>query len=138
MSDRYTDRLSDYLDEELDESERLEIETHLRECPACVSTLEELRLVVARATRLTDGDRLAAAPDLWPGIEARLEPRPHVLPFGRPASARSARSAGSGDRPRGAFSWVQLAAACLVTAVLSGTAVWFAEGPRRRPTSPAS
>ena len=33
MSDRYTDRLSDYLDEELDESERLEIETHLRECP---------------------------------------------------------------------------------------------------------
>ena len=123
MSDRYTDRLSDYLDEELDESERREIETHLRACPACVSTLEELRLVVARATRLTDGDRLAAAPDLWPGIEARLEPRSRVLPFGRPSSARS------DDRPHGSFSWVQLAAACLVTAVLSGTAVWFAGAP---------
>lgn len=125
MSDLYTDRLSDYLDDELGEAERLEMEAHLRTCAECASALEDLRLVVARASRLPDEDRIVPAPDLWPAIEARLTPRSRVLPFSRPASA---------ERRGRAFSWVQLAAACLVTAVLSGTAVWFAgsAGPESR------
>src|SRR5438876_109180 len=79
MSDRWSDRLSAYLDDELDRAERSAIETHLASCDECAGTLEALREVTARARRL---ENPPPARDLWPGIEARL------------AAAQSGASAG--------------------------------------------
>jgi anti-sigma factor RsiW len=117
MSDRYTGRLSDYLDQELEGAERADVERHLLECEECASTLAGLKRVVARAGGLAD-ETTAPAPDLWPGIEARIrQPRPRAVPIGRAGASGQRRS----------FSVPQLLAACLVAAVLSGTAVWFAQ-----------
>lgn len=126
MSDRYTERLSDYLDQELDTAERSELERHLLECAECAATLAGLRQVVVRAGALAeDADasedaRIAA--EIWPGIAARIQSPPLAIPIGR---------TGGLDR-RHSFSMPQLLAACLVAAVLSGAAVWYAQqgGPR--------
>lgn len=48
MSDAWSDRQSEYLDEELPPEEAREFELHLRDCEACRRGLAELRLVVAR------------------------------------------------------------------------------------------
>lgn len=123
MSDRYTDRLSEYLDQELEGAERAEIERHLLECDECASTLAGLERVVTHAAALAGNDPAPPA-ELWAGIEARIrEARPRPIPIGR---------AGGSDRGR-FFSLPQLAAACLVAAVLSGAAVWYVQrgGPPR-------
>ena len=53
--DAFTDRLSDYLDDEdLGERERLEIAAHVEGCAECRATLRELRAVTARAAGLVD------------------------------------------------------------------------------------
>ena len=56
MSDRYTERLSEYLDQELDASERVDFERHLTECAECAAILAELEQVVALACDLGEGD----------------------------------------------------------------------------------
>ncbi|MBI2535380.1 MAG: zf-HC2 domain-containing protein, partial [Gemmatimonadetes bacterium] len=76
MTDQWTDRLSEYLDGELSATERLQIEEHLGGCPACRETLDELRVVVARAASLEDG---APERDLWPAVAERIgAARPEV------------------------------------------------------------
>lgn len=70
VGDLWVDRLSEYLDGELPDAERVELEAHLGSCDDCARTLGELRLVVARARSLDD--RRPAA-DLWQGIAARLD-----------------------------------------------------------------
>ena len=42
MSDQWMDRLSDYLDGELDEGERVALEAHLRTCPDCSAVVLSL------------------------------------------------------------------------------------------------
>jgi anti-sigma factor RsiW len=69
MNDQWTNRLSEYLDGELDAGERLELESHLATCENCATTLAELRRVVGRASALDDRP---PARDLWPGIAARI------------------------------------------------------------------
>ena len=69
MSDPWTDRLSDYLDDELPPAERAELEAHLRRCVACGAVLADLRRIVVRAQGLEDR---APDRDLWPGIAARI------------------------------------------------------------------
>lgn len=69
MTDTWTDRLSEYLDGELAPAEQEALEAHLLECADCGRTLEELRLVVARAAQVIDRP---PANDLWAGIAARL------------------------------------------------------------------
>ena len=70
MEDAFTDRLSEYLDDEdLGALERREIEAHLRSCAACRIVLDELREVRAHAQALPD---VPPAADLWPGIEERF------------------------------------------------------------------
>ena len=69
MHDQWMSRLSEYLDEELDAAERLELESHLATCEPCRTTLEELRGVVGRAGGLDDRPPKR---DLWPGIAARI------------------------------------------------------------------
>jgi Putative zinc-finger len=65
MSDRWTDRLSEYLDDELTPGERLELERHLLDCSLCPRVLAELREVMTDARELEDE---APARDLWPAV----------------------------------------------------------------------
>lgn len=69
MNDQWTDQLSDYLDDELDQSQRVALEAHLAECEACTQTLAELRRVVGRAHAIDDR---SPTNDLWPGIAERI------------------------------------------------------------------
>jgi len=101
MQDAWTDRLSEYLDDELDAGERRELEAHLAGCAACTGTLGELTRVVDRARTL------GSAPpreDLWNGVAARLGERREPW--------------------RVSFTLPQLAAASVLLAVVSGGAAW--------------
>jgi hypothetical protein len=99
--DQWTDKLSEYLDDELATRERAELEAHLASCSACRATLDELRAVVSRAEDLTDR---APDADLWPAIAARLD---------------------AGTK-RYSFSMPQLVAAGIALMILSGGVVWMA------------
>jgi len=113
----WQDRLSEYLDGELDEAERSALEAHLEVCGECRETLQELRAVVALARSLEDRP---PAVDLWPGIAERIG-----------GGARGARVIdASAWRPmrtrRVTLSIPQLAAAAIAIMLLSGATVWLA------------
>jgi anti-sigma factor RsiW len=115
MNDQWTNRLSEYLDGELNISERAALEAHLATCGDCYATLAELRQVVARAKTLEDRE---PAKDLWAGIRAGLTTargadRPAVRPSGR----------------RFSFSVPQLLAASIALVLLSGGGAWLALKP---------
>lgn len=105
MTDQWTDRLSEYLDDELAPEERAALELHLRDCAACAGVLIDLRGVVLRAGRLED---TAPDRDLWPAVAARIGA---VRPL-RPG------------RPGWTFTLPQLAAAGIALMALSGGAAW--------------
>jgi predicted anti-sigma-YlaC factor YlaD len=109
MHDEWNNRLSEYLDGEIDPAERAVVEAHLADCPACRADLAALRAVVARAQSLTD---TPPASDLWTAIASRIEPRP-------------ARRTTLTTR-RFAFTLPQLVAAGLALIVASGGMVWLA------------
>lgn len=111
MTDRWTDRLSDYLDDELAPAERAALEQHLASCGVCTATLAELRDVVARAASLP---ARPPATDLWGGIEPRLDPMQSVVTPFEPRARR-----------RVSFTLPQLVAAGLALMVMSGGAVWI-------------
>lgn len=69
MNDQWTDRLSEYLDGELADAERMALEAHLTTCADCTAVLADLRRVVARAQALDDRP---PARDLWSGIADRI------------------------------------------------------------------
>jgi anti-sigma factor RsiW len=125
MTDRWTDRLSDYLDGTLSPSDREDLEGHLASCGECAAVLDDLRRLLARARALpaTDSSR-APEVDLWPGIEARL----------RTETVRAVPAPGGGgwSRMRLSVSMTQLAAACLALVALSGSAAWLASDWARR------
>jgi anti-sigma factor RsiW len=111
--DSYTDRLSDYLDEEdLPARERDAIAAHLEQCEPCRRTLDELRKVAAQAAALEDTPPMT---ELWPGVVARLEPRPRrgFTLFRRDTPSR-----------RFSFTLPQLAAASVLIALASGAVAW--------------
>jgi hypothetical protein len=112
MSDTYTNRLSEYLDDEdLDPRERADIELHLGTCADCRSVLAELRAVAMRAQGLVDS---RPSQDLWPGILRRLDTAA-VVPFRQRM------------RRQISFTIPQLVAAGLALMVLSGGMVWIAK-----------
>ena len=96
MSDQWTERLSEYLDGEMQGSERAFLEAHLERCDECQETLAGLRRVVMRARSLEDRP---PATDLDPqiangvGEERDLAARPQ---------ARDERVF------RGGFVWIEL------------------------------
>ncbi|HEX5726192.1 MAG TPA: zf-HC2 domain-containing protein [Longimicrobiaceae bacterium] len=67
--DEWTDRLSEYLDDELAPGERDALDEHLRECDGCRTVLEELRQVTLRAASLRDS---FPEKGLWPEIARRI------------------------------------------------------------------
>ena len=114
-TDAFTDRLSDYIDNEIAPADRAAIDAHLATCAECVAVVQELRSVAERAASLAD---VPPRRDLWPGVAARLSPpaRPSAIwLFRRLVSAR-----------RFSFTLPQLAAASLAIMLLSGGVVWMA------------
>jgi hypothetical protein len=109
MTDPWIDRLSDYIDGEMNLSERLELEAHLAQCAECSDTLLGLRRVVTRARAMED---VAPRADLWPGIATQI-------------GARLPR--------RWSFSLPQLAAASVALVALSSGAGWVLHSGLRSP-----
>jgi hypothetical protein len=115
MTDQWTDRLSEYLDDELVPEDRAALEAHLRQCVACGAVLADLKRIVARVQTLED--RLPTQ-DLWPGIAAQIGATTGtgstsaVVPFDR-------------ARRRWSFSLPQLAAASIALMAISGGATWL-------------
>lgn len=122
MTDKWIDRLSEYLDDELTPAERAQLEAHLATCRECASTLEELRAVVTRAANLP---ARPPATDLWPGIEPRLSGRADsLLPF-QPRITR-----------RFSFTLPQIVAAGLALMLMSGGGVWVLQHGGRATSMP--
>jgi anti-sigma factor RsiW len=125
QNDRY-DRLSEYLDGELSDAERAELDERLARDDELRAVLEELRAVAARARTLVDRPPTA---DLWPGVEARVHEMRDGAGDRRPATrddrvvelgvAREAR------RRRLSFTVPQLVAASVAMVLLGSAAVWL-------------
>jgi anti-sigma factor RsiW len=116
MSDQWTARLSEYLDGELEDGERVSLESHLQSCVECSAIVGDLRRIVRRARTLK---QLGPERDLWPGIASRIgatvvEPDDLVDLTSRRRSPR-----------RWSFSLPQLAAAGIALMTLSGGTVWL-------------
>ena len=120
MTDRWTERLSQYLDGDLTPAERTALEAHLAACADCRTTLDELRRVVARAQALDDR---APTADLWPGIAEHIG----VVSL---AVRRAPR--------RISFTVPQLAAAAIVLALVSAGSVWLVSARQSTPPPAAS
>lgn len=92
-TDPWSDRLSEYVDGELDAATRQALESHLDSCAACRAVRDDLRRVVAtaQATRYREPSR-----DLWPTLERTLmaapqrERRTRVISFTLPRLAAAA------------------------------------------------
>ena len=118
MSDQWMNRLSEYLDGELPDGERIALEAHLQGCAECSGVLADLRQVVARARML---DHETPRRDLWPGIAQRIGATARTVDLG---SRRAAR--------RWSFSLPQLAAAGIALMTVSGGAVWLLRSPEQQ------
>jgi len=125
--EEWTDRLSDYLDDELTADERYAVESHLQGCADCTAVLDELKQVVARARTLEGRPPRA---DLWPGVAARIEAEG---PATNAADGPGANVVRMPERPvrRFAFTLPQLAAASLLIAAMSGGLAWSLVGSRQ-------
>ena len=106
--DTWTDRLSEYVDGELDSATTRALELHLEGCADCRSIADDLRTMSARGRALPE---LTPRADLWRGIESRIH-EDGVVPF-RPATRRGLL-----------ISWPRLAAAALLLGLASGGAVY--------------
>ena len=116
MTDQWTDRLSEYLDDELTPEERAAVEDHIRHCVACGAALADLKRIVARARTLEDR---APARDLWPAIAERIGASPAT------AERPDVVAIGAARRRRWSFSLPELAAAGIALMALSGGAAWL-------------
>ena len=109
MHAEWTDKFSDYLDDELAPGERAAVDAHVAGCADCARTLDELGRVIEQARSLRP--RPPAA-DLWQRVADRLAAN------GQTTGAR---------RRLVSFTMPQLAAAAVLIAALSG-AVAFVGG----------
>ena len=116
MTDHWTERLSEYLDDELTPDERAAVEGHLRHCVTCGAALADLKRIVVRARSLEDRP---PARDLWPAIAARIGASPAT------ADRPDVVAIGAARRRRWSFSLPELAAAGIALMALSGGAAWL-------------
>ena len=111
--ERWTDRLSDYADDELRVEDREAVDRHLAECEDCRQVLAEILAVSSRAASLPD---VPPERDLWPGVAAQIG-----------ADTDHASNVVQIRPPRRfSFTIPQLVAASLALMVLSGGMVWMA------------
>jgi anti-sigma factor RsiW len=116
MMDKWTDRLSDYIDGEVGAKEAEALEAHLLQCADCGRTLHELRAVVARAGQVIDRP---PANDLWQGIAARI--------------AETEQGASDATKRRFSFSVPQLAAASVALMLMSAGTMYVMVNDREQP-----
>lgn len=109
MTDPWTDKLSDYLDDELTSVERQGVEQHLATCAACTAMLTDLKRLAARARNLPDVPPRA---DLWAGIADRI------------ATPARARRSVPFTRRRVLLSVPQLAAAAALLVSIGAGTMW--------------
>src|SRR5512138_2740871 len=118
MTDSWTDRLSEYVDGELDAPTRQALEAHLATCANCRATRDALERVVARARRVGYHE---PRQDLWGAIERTI-----------------AQDSPRGRRPRlVTLRLSRLMAAAAVVAVLAGGFAWTIAS-RRAPAAPVA
>jgi hypothetical protein len=110
MTDPWVDRLSEYVDGDLDDATTRDLEAHLLTCAECRATRDELQRVVAKARSV--GYRMPER-DLWSRIEAQVEPR-----------RADASIPKIGPRHVTLSVW-RLAAAAAVVAMLAGGLAWM-------------
>lgn len=115
MSDHWTDRLSEYLDGEVQGAEREALEAHLEHCAKCNNTLEGLRQVVKWAE---DFPGRKPRTDAWQAIAGALPPVAGGVRRQEIVSGTSFR--------RIVFTLPQLLAAGIALMLVSGTTVWWA------------
>jgi hypothetical protein len=118
MIDKWTDRLSDYIDGELTAAEAEALEAHLLECADCGRTVHELRAVVARAGQVIDRP---PANDLWPGIAVRI--------------AETEQGVEAPAKRRVSFSIPQLAAASVALMLMSAGTMYLMLNERQQPVA---
>jgi hypothetical protein len=83
MSDRWTERLSEYVDGDLNDRDRTALEAHLPDCVQCREIVDSLRDLTSQARALEPSE---PAIDLWPSIAARIEASTRPASMRRPAS----------------------------------------------------
>jgi hypothetical protein len=115
--DKWTERLSEYMDGELNATDASALEHHLRECDECAGILADLRLIAAQAGTLETRE---PPRDLWGGIAAEIGAGSAVISLD--AHRKTKRSV--------TLSMPQLAAAAVVLLALGGTAVWQMQASR--------
>jgi anti-sigma factor RsiW len=116
MTDRWTDKLSEYIDGELPAAEAEALEAHLMECAECGRTLQQLSLVVTRAGQVIDRE---PGQDLWQGIAARIA----VVEMETEAPVAT-----SPAKRRFSFSGMQLAAASVALMLMSAGTMYLVLG----------
>jgi len=109
----WIDRLSDFLDDDMSENERTELEAALEGDVELRRVLEELRVVRNAAASLPGH---SPEFDLWPGIDSRI------------SAEAAAADLASVNRTRRRFSFTipQLAAAAVTMLMLGSAGVWMA------------
>ena len=112
--DRFADKLSDYLERDVDEPTRASIDAHALHCAECGRLLADLRALRLSAANLSE---LSPSRDLWKGIAERIETPVVELKTSDVILMRAKRAedllvqAGAKRRSR---TWAGLAAAGLV------------------------
>jgi hypothetical protein len=127
----FDERLSAWLENDLDGATATAMERHAAACDACGELAADLRAIHARAASLPP---LTPSRDLWDGIAARIAAP--VIPLGVPALTGARRQVGPARRRR---AWVRpgLAAAALVV-VTAGLTHLLETRDVSRPTSGAA
>jgi hypothetical protein len=115
MTDHWTERLSAYVDGELDREERDALEVHLTSCEACATAVAQLQRVVRWAHGY---EGKPPQVDVWDAVARGIREREGL----REASRHLPKRPGERVR-RFAFTVPQLLAAGIALALLSGTAV---------------
>jgi hypothetical protein len=131
--ERFADELSAYLERDVDESTRAEMEAHALECEECGALLADLRQIRVDATELRE---LTPARDLWEGIAARIDAPVISISEGRAGQRGNAGGERVGPTGRALLGRRALAAAALVAAAgLGGLVTYTLMRPGQVPAS---
>ena len=143
--DRFADKLSEYLERDVDEPTRASIDAHALHCAECGRLLADLRALRLSAANLSE---LSPSRDLWKGIAERIETPVVELRNGAAPDLLSTRVQYPPVRNQRTRVWAGLAAAGLVAMTatvtyeltkrsIASAPVVVATVPAPGPTTPA-